>query len=103
MMYAMGAYARRLPSELLFTARRDVHPTGFADLKGCRLAVTTEVEFGRSLAEATVKKLTGGDRLAARRMRQDYFEFEPTHKIFMSGNHLPIIHGTDHAFWRRIA
>jgi putative DNA primase/helicase len=103
LMFVMGDYARRLPSELLFTSRHDTHPTGFADLKGCRLAVTSETEFGRPLAEATVKRLTGGDRLAARRMRQNYFEFEPTHKIFMCGNHLPVIHGTDHALWRRIA
>jgi putative DNA primase/helicase len=103
LMFVMGDYTRRLPSSLLLTARQDKHPTGFADLKGIRFAVTTEVEFGSRLAEATVKELTGGDVLTARRIGQDYFEFEPTHKIFMCGNHLPLIQGTDHAIWRRIA
>jgi putative DNA primase/helicase len=102
LMYVMGGYARRLAPSLLFAASRDMHPTGLADLKGSRLAVTTEVEFGKRLAEAVVKELTGGDRLAARRMRQDSFEFEPTHKVFMCGNHLPVVRGSDHAIWRRI-
>jgi len=102
LMHVMGGYARRLAPDLLFGARRDSHPTGLADLKGRRLGVTSEVEFGKKLAEAVVKELTGGDRLTARRMRQDYFEFEPTHKLFMCGNHLPIIRGADHAIWRRI-
>ncbi|RJP65466.1 MAG: hypothetical protein C4532_17700 [Candidatus Abyssobacteria bacterium SURF_17] len=102
LMSLMGAYARRLPSSLLLASTRDSHPTRFADLKGCRLAVTSEVEFGKQLAEAAMKEITGGDRLTARRMRQDYFQFQPTHKIFMCGNHLPIVRGTDHALWRRI-
>jgi putative DNA primase/helicase len=102
LMYVMGDYARRIAPSLLFAHSRDMHPTGLADLKGSRLAVTTEVEFGKRLAEAAVKELTGGDRLTARRMRQDSFEFEPTHKVFMCGNHLPIIRGADHAIWRRI-
>jgi putative DNA primase/helicase len=35
-------------------------------------------------------------------MRQDFFEFYPTHKIFLAANHKPIIRGTDLAIWRRI-
>ena len=102
LMFVMSDYARRLAPYLLFGGRSDRHSTGLADLKGRRLAVTTEVEFGKKLAEGVIKELTGGDRLMARRMRQDYFEFEPTHKLLMCGNHLPIIRGTDHAIWRRI-
>jgi len=111
LMYLMGRYSRRMPPDLLFASRADMHPTGFADLRGRRLAVTPEVEFGKRLAEVAVKELTGGDLMTARHMRQDYFQFRPTHKIFMCGNHLPVIRGTDHAIcirgtdhaiWRRI-
>jgi phage/plasmid-associated DNA primase len=52
--------------------------------------------------ETKVKQLTGGDRLKARFMRQDFFEFYPTHKIFLAANHKPIVRGTDYAIWRRI-
>jgi putative DNA primase/helicase len=35
-------------------------------------------------------------------MRQDFFEFTPTHKLFIATNHRPVIRGTDHAIWRRL-
>jgi len=35
-------------------------------------------------------------------MRRDFFQFKPTHKIFLLANHKPVIKGTDFAMWRRI-
>jgi len=49
-----------------------------------------------------VKDLTGGEQIAARRMREDFWYFEPTHKIIMQGNHKPTIVGQDEGIWRRI-
>jgi putative DNA primase/helicase len=63
---------------------------------------TVEVEQGKRLAESLVKQLTGGDRIRARRMREDFWEFDPTHKIWLAANHKPVIRGQDHAIWRRI-
>lgn len=97
----LGEYAKSAEPDLLL-ARNETHPTGVADLQGARLVVSSEIEEGRRLAEATVKQLTGGDRIKARYMRQDFFEFTPTHKLFIAANHRPIIRGTDHAIWRRI-
>ena len=34
-------------------------------------------------------------------MREDFWTFQPTHKIFLATNHKPVIRGTDHAIWRR--
>jgi putative DNA primase/helicase len=67
-----------------------------------RLVASIEVEDGRRLAESLVKQLTGGDHVKARRMREDFWEFEPTHTVFMAVNHKPIVRGTDTAIWRRI-
>jgi phage/plasmid-associated DNA primase len=67
-----------------------------------RFVAAIEVEDGRRLAESLVKQLTGGDRIKARRMRQDFWEFAPTHKVFMAVNHKPTVRGTDNAIWRRI-
>ena len=46
--------------------------------------------------------LTGGDTLTARRMRQDYFQFDPTHLLWMAANHRPQVRGTDAGIWRRL-
>jgi putative DNA primase/helicase len=40
--------------------------------------------------------------MKARFMRGDFFEWAPTHKLFLAANHRPVIRGTDYAIWRRI-
>lgn len=95
-------YAMHAAPELLMVKRGESHPTDRADLFGMRFVATVEVEDGRRLAEVLVKQMTGGDPIRARRMRQDSWEFDPTHKVFLAANHKPVIRGTDHAIWRRI-
>lgn len=101
LLHVLGEYAKQAEPDLLL-ARDNAHPTGVADLQGARLVVSSEIEDGRRLAEATVKQLTGSDRVKARYMRQDFFEFDPTHKLLIATNHKPAVRGTDHAIWRRI-
>jgi putative DNA primase/helicase len=92
---ALGDYADAADPELLTARTFDAHPTGTADLFGLRLAVLHESGHGRRLAEGTVKRLTGGDRVKARRMREDFWHFEPSHTFLMLTNHKPVIGGTD--------
>ncbi len=96
----LGDYARQASADILVNA--EAHPTGVADLQGARFVVASELDDGRRLAEATVKALTGGDRVKARFMRQDFFEFDPSHTLWLATNHRPIITGTDHGIWRRV-
>lgn len=98
----LGDYAIAGEPDLLLSSPHERHTTGIADLVGRRLVVVQETDEGRRLAEATVKQLTGGDTIRARRMRQDNFEFRPSHKLWMAANHRPVVRGTDHAIWRRI-
>jgi putative DNA primase/helicase len=88
--------------DLLLKKRGDSHPTELADLFGKRLVVCAESDDGRTLAEGQLKQLTGGDRIKARRMKEDFWEFEPTHKTLLVTNHLPRVQGNDHAIWRRL-
>ena len=97
-----GDYGKPAEQDLLIVKRHEQHPTGVADLMGARFVSAMEIGEGKRLNEALVKRLTGKDRLKARFMRQDFFEFEPTHKIFMAVNHKPHIRGTDTGIWRRI-
>jgi putative DNA primase/helicase len=96
-----GDYAMKAAPDLL-TAKKGAHPTERADLFGMRLVVGIETEAGASFAEAMVKELTGGDRVRARRMREDFWEFAPTHKIILCTNHKPKVAGDDFAIWRRL-
>lgn len=98
----MGDYAAPLPPEVLMSSASDRHPTELAKLHGLRLAVAHESDQGRRLAEGKVKQLTGGDRISARRMREDFYEFDPTHKVALVTNHRPEIRGTDDGIWRRV-
>lgn len=99
---ALGDYAGAADPGLLTARTFDAHPTGVADLCGLRLARIDEGDKGRHLGEGTVKRLTGGDRLKARRMREDFWSFEPSHTFLMLTNWKPLITGTDEGIWRRI-
>lgn len=98
-----GDYGLQLDPAVLSAGSHEQHPTGLTDLRGARFVATIETEQGRRLNEALVKQLTGGDPIRARRMHRDYFEFQPTHKLWIAGNHLPRITGTDLGIWRRVA
>jgi putative DNA primase/helicase len=98
----MGDYGWQAVSELLIQRSHETHPTERADLFGKRFVCTIETEQGKRIAEALMKQMTGGDKMTARKMRQDFFEFSPTHKLFLAANHKPTIRGTDYAVWRRI-
>lgn len=100
-LYALGDYAAAAEPDL-FMAREGAHPTGQMDLRGRRLVVVSESDKSRQMAEATMKRLTGGDRIKARFMGQDFVEFEPSHTAFLVTNHLPKVSGDDDAVWRRV-
>jgi putative DNA primase/helicase len=96
-----GPYGMQAVRELLMVRHHDAHPTERADLYQKRLVATVEVDHGARLSEALVKLLTGGERVRARRMHENFWEFDPTHKFWLAANHKPIIRGTDDAIWRR--
>jgi putative DNA primase/helicase len=103
LMALMGDdYAMKAPPAMLMAKAHETHPTDRADLFGKRLVIAIETESGRRLDEVMVKELTGGDRIRARRMREDFWEFSSTHTLIMATNHKPVIRGTDHGIWRRL-
>ena len=92
----------RIASIETFTASHgDRHPTDLAGLMGARLVTANETEEGRRWAEAKVKMLTGGDKVTARFMRQDFFDYMPQFKLMIAGNHKPGLRAVDEAIRRR--
>jgi putative DNA primase/helicase len=97
----LGDYARVAPIETFIDSKNQNHPTDLAGLQGARLVTASETEQGRRWAESKVKSLTGGDRIPARYMRQDFFEYTPQFKLLVAGNHKPGLRTVDEAMRRR--
>jgi putative DNA primase/helicase len=97
----LNDYAATAPIETFVVTNTEQHPTELARLRGARLVVATETEEGRRWAESRIKMLTGGDKTAARFMRQDFFEFTPQFKLWIVGNHKPGLRSVNEAIRRR--
>jgi len=102
LMHVLGDYAIQGAPGLLMSKFSESHPTEVADLEGARFVANAEVEKGKPFAEALIKQLTGSDPIRARKMRQDFYQFMPTHKLCIAANHRPIIKGNDEGIWRRV-
>lgn len=98
----LGDYASTAPMDTFVETRGDRHPTDLAGLRGARFVSAIETEQGRRWNESKVKAITGGDKISARFMRQDFFEFFPQFKPVIVGNHKPAIRNIDEAMKRRM-
>lgn len=96
------SYVSTAAPDLILEKSFSSHPVELADLVGRRLVFSSETDIGNKLNESRVKLLTGGDSIKARRMRENFWEFKPTHKLFLVTNNLPVIEGTDNGIWRRV-
>jgi putative DNA primase/helicase len=97
----LADYAIVATAETFTTSKTDRHPTELAMLRGRRFVIAQEAEQGRRWAENRIKALTGGDKIVARFMRQDFFEFPAEFKLFLVGNHKPSLRSVDEAVRRR--
>jgi putative DNA primase/helicase len=98
----LGDYHRNAPIETFTATRNEQHPTELAMLRGARLVTATETEEGRHWAESRIKMLTGGEKISARFMRQDFFAYTPQFKLIISGNHKPGLRSVDEAIRSRL-
>jgi putative DNA primase/helicase len=97
-----GNYATSADMGTFIATNNERHPTDLAKLAGARLVVAQETERGRRWDESKIKNLTGGDTISARFMRQDFFDFTPSFKLLIAGNHKPRMSGVDEAMRRRL-
>lgn len=101
-MNLLGDYAIATPTETFMKKSGEQISNDIARLRGTRFVTTTEAEHGKRLSEPLIKQITGNDRMTARFLYGEFFNFVPTFKIWMATNHKPVIKGTDHGIWRRI-
>ena len=97
----LGDYSTVAAMETFAASKSERHPTDLAMLRGARAVIAQETEEGQHWAESRIKRLTGGDPISARFMRQDFFEFTPSFKLLIAGNHKPSLRNVDEAVRRR--
>lgn len=98
----VGDYGATSPNGFLMAKQQQQHPTEIARLAGARFVVCSEVNEKDKFDEAKVKMLCGGDKLTGRFMGKDFFDFEPTHQLWLSGNYYPQVESGGDSFWRRL-
>jgi putative DNA primase/helicase len=98
---ALGDYARTAPIETFLASSVNQHPTELASLHGARLVVATETSKGR-WDESRIKMLTAGERIAARFVCRDFFQYVPQFKLMISGNNRPALRSVDAGIRRRM-
>lgn len=103
LLYVLGEYAMTMSFASLAAKRNEGGPRNdLARLVGARLATFIEAGAGAHFDEPVLKQLTGGDRIACRKLYHEDFEFTPTFKLAGAANHRPAV-SADPAVWRRLA
>lgn len=98
----MGEYHCKSSMETFTESKHERHAEELAVLVGSRLVTAVETEEGKRWNEARIKALTGRDRIRARFMRENSFEFDPQFKLVIAGNHAPHLRNVDEAMKRRL-
>lgn len=98
----LGDYAMVASMETFVESKFERHPTDLAAMRGARVVIAQEVGEDRKWDTSKIKQLTGGDKIRARFMRMDGFEYEPQFKLILAGNHKPSLRHVDEAFRRRL-
>jgi putative DNA primase/helicase len=98
----LSDYAQKTETKSFMQRQSEGVRNDLARLNGVRFASAVEIGRGQKLDEALIKEVTGGDRIAARFLFKEFFEFQPEFKLFLACNHKPEIRGTDEGMWRRV-
>lgn len=98
----LGDYSQVLPADALLRKRVGSASNDIAGLRGVRLALVIETPAEGRLNEPLVKQLTGGDKVRARALYQDFSEFAPEAKYWIATNRKPVVSADDDGLWRRL-
>ncbi len=98
----LGDYAGVAEIEAFLVSHVNSLREDIADMRGRRLVSAQEPSMRSAFAEATIKWISGGDKLRARRLYEHAQEFQPSHKLWLAMNCLPKISYSDKAAWSRL-
>lgn len=98
----LGDLSGALGFDALLSSRDSKPQNALSGMRGKRMATAVEASEGRSLDEAVIKQIVGGDTISVRQMYKDAFDMRPKFKLWMASNYKPAIRGMDKGIWRRI-
>jgi len=100
----LGDYASEIDTQAFVLDKQST--TGpneaLASLYNKRFTAATEVKTTMSLDVALIKRMTGGEQIRCERKYEHGYNFKPTHKLWLSGNHEPRIFDTTNSIWNRL-
>lgn len=106
LILTLGKYAGPLSSSILTIKDKDANGATpeLANAAGKRLLIIQEPPADSCIRTEKIKILTGGDKVVARKLYGNPFEYTPQYKIILVCNKLPEIpeKGNDGGTWRRL-
>lgn len=99
----LDGYCKTAPRSTFIANKNDGGAgNDIASIIGARFVFATESGEAKPLNEEQIKQLTGGDKVSARMLYQDFTEYKPGFKLWFAVNHRPVIKSVGFAMWRRI-
>lgn len=97
----LGDYAQNTRFDT-FERRYNKQSNEIARLQHSRLVTANESGDTKKLDCELLKEVTGGDRVTARKLYHESFDFSPQFKLWLASNSLPAVNDTSLGFWRRV-
>ena len=100
--HIFGDYAGSISARALIDRANGAIPSDIAAIAGKRLVTMSEFPERTYINTTTVKAITGGDKVTARHLYKDWFEFKPQFQLLCAMNELPKVFENDEAYLRRV-
>lgn len=98
----LGNYGSTANFQSFLEKKHEGIPNDIARLDGPRFVCASETRRNTKLDTGVIKSLTGGDKITARFLRAEFFEFHPRFKLWLCANDAPEIASDDDGMWRRV-
>ncbi|MCS5661543.1 MAG: phage/plasmid primase, P4 family, partial [Dehalococcoidia bacterium] len=102
MSHIFGNYLVHTRFDAFLKKYNNTSTNDLARLSNARTVTANESGVGKNWDEERIKEITGGDRITARFLYGEYFEFQSKIKLWCATNNLPKTDDLSDAFWRRM-
>lgn len=100
--YILNEYAQVIPIAALIKENKSAIPVDLHSLNGARFAFASEPDFGETLTDGLIKRITGRDTMKTRTLHEKPTEWRVQFKLVIATNHQPKIPDASGAMWGRV-